>query len=110
LKILLDESVPMQVRGALGVHDVQTVSGPGWKGLENGELLAAAEQAGFEVLTIADKNLRYQQDLYGRKIALVELWTNHRPTLERHFDLIAAVVAGSAAGAYATVTEHGRIS
>jgi hypothetical protein len=101
---LLDESVPVQVRGALAGHDVKAVSDLGWKGLENGELLASAEQAGFEVLVVADKNLRHQQNLSGRPIALVELWTNHRPTLERHFGLMAAAVAGATPGQYIVVT------
>jgi len=97
VKVLLDESVPVQVRTALPTHDVTTVSELGWKGRENGELLDAAEQAGFDVLVVADKNLR------GRKIALVELWTNHRPTLERHFAQIASAVAPVRPGDYVVV-------
>jgi hypothetical protein len=104
MRILLDESVPVQVRKALVGHQVLTVSELGWKGRENGELLAASEQAGFEVFILADKNLRYQQNLTGRAIALVELWTNHRPTLERHFPLIAAAVVGITPGAYRIVS------
>ena len=104
MKILLDECVPVQVRNALAGHQVATVSGLGWKGRENGDLLAVAEQAGFDVLVIADKNLRHQQSLHNRKIALVELWTNHRPTLERHFATIAQAVASAAPGAYLIVS------
>ena len=103
MKVLLDESVPVQVRGALAGHDVSTVGALGWKGRENGDLLAAAEQAGFDVLIIADKNLRHQQNLRGRRLALVELWTNHRPTLERHFATIASAVAGARPGDYVVV-------
>ena len=105
MKVLLDESVPVQVRNALVGHHVSTVTEMGWNGRENGELLAAAEQAGFEVLVIADKNLRYQQNLSGRRLALVELWTNHRPTLERHFSQIAAIVGAAKAGDYLVVTQ-----
>lgn len=83
MKVLLDESVPVQVRGALEHHEVSTVSGLGWKGRENGELLHAAQAAGFDIFVIADKNLRYQQNLQGRRIAIVELWTNHQPTRKR---------------------------
>jgi hypothetical protein len=104
LRILLDESVPVQVRFAFPTHDLSTVSSLGWKGLENGDLLAAAERSGFDVLVIADKNLRYQQNLSGYRIALVELWTNHRPTLERHFPHIAAAIAGIAPGTYLIVS------
>ena len=104
MKVLLDENVPVQVRGALVGHDVTTVDTLGWKGRENSDLLTAAEQAGFEVLVIADKNLRHQQNLQGRRIALVELWTIHRPTLERHFDRIASAVASARPGDYVVVT------
>jgi hypothetical protein len=101
--VLPDESAPVQVRRALPAHDVDTVDRLGWKGKENGELLSAAEQAGFDVLVVADKNLRHQQNLQGRRIALVELWTNHRPTLERHFAAIASAVAASVGGQYLIV-------
>ena len=100
MKVLLDESVPVQVRKALPGHDVCTVGGLGWKGRENGELLDAAEAMGFEVFIIADKNLRYQQNLSNRRIASVELWTNHRPTLERNFSCIVTDVARATPGAY----------
>ena len=103
MKVLIDECVPAQVRNALVEHDVATVSGLRWKGKENGALIAAAEAAGFDVLVIADKNLRYQQNLSGRKIAIVELWTNHRPTLERFFPRILSAVAGATPGSYIVV-------
>jgi hypothetical protein len=63
VKVILDENVPVQVRRALPGHDVLTAGGLGWKGRENGELLDASEQAGFDVLILADKNFRYQQNL-----------------------------------------------
>ncbi|HXE55817.1 MAG TPA: hypothetical protein VN541_22525 [Tepidisphaeraceae bacterium] len=104
MRILLDESVPVQVRNALGGHVVASVNTLGWKGLENGRLLNEAESHGYDVLIIADKNLRHQQNLTTRRIALVELWTNHRPTLERHFPLIASAVARATPGAYVIVS------
>ena len=57
----------------------------GWRGISNGELLDRAEVEGFELIVVADKNLRHQQNLEKRRIAILELWTNHRPTLEQHF-------------------------
>ena len=74
----------------------------GWSGLSNGDLLNVAETAGFEVFLVADKNLRYQQNLAGRRIAIVELWTNHRPTLERESSRIAAAVTAARPGGYIT--------
>ena len=72
----------------------------GWSGLSNGELLQRAEQAGFQLFIVADKNLRYQQNLKDRKLAILELWTNHRPTLEKHLDKIKAAAERIAAGEY----------
>ncbi len=74
------------------MHDVATVAELNSKGRENGELLTAAEAGAFEVFVIA-KNLRFRQNLSSRRIAIAELWTNHRPTLEQFFQLIAAAVS-----------------
>ena len=71
--------------------------------LSNGGLLDAAEAAGFEAFIIADKNLRYQQNLSRRRIAILELWTNHRPTLEKHFDRIRAAVGKLSPGDYSVL-------
>ena len=103
MKILLDECVPAQVRNALAGHEVSTVQQMGWTGLKNGELLAMAESAGFDLFILADKNLRYQQNLTGRMLAILELWTNHRPTLEKHFPLIRAAAEATAPGEYRTL-------
>jgi hypothetical protein len=100
VRILLDECVPLQVRNALPGHDVATAQKMGWGGKSNGDLLHSAERAGFEIFIVADKNLRYQQNLSGRRIAILELWTNHRPTLEKHFVEIRDAVANMTAGQY----------
>lgn len=92
MKVLLDECVPVQVRHALPGHEVISVPKLGWGGISNGDLLDAAETAGFVVFIIADKNLRYQQNLSRRRIAILELWTNHRPSLEKHLDRIPVAV------------------
>lgn len=100
MKILFDECVPLQVRHALPNHDVTTAQRMGWSGISNGDLLDRAEREGFQVFIVADKNLRYQQNLSGRRIAILELWTNHRPTLEKHFAEICAAVEKLSAGEY----------
>jgi hypothetical protein len=100
VKILLDECVHVQVRNALTEHEVSTVQMQGWKGIKNGELLAVAEAAGFYLFILADKNLRHQQNLTGRRLAILELWTNHRPTLENHFPLIRAAAESIQPGEY----------
>src|SRR5204863_9381481 len=88
MKILLDVCTPVQVRQALPGHQVHTAVKMGWGELENGDLLRPAEAGGFELLIICDKNLRHQQNLTGSKLAILELWTNHRPPLENHWDYI----------------------
>jgi len=88
MRVLLDVCTPVQVRKALPGHDVRTAVKMGWGELENGGLLGAAEAAGFELLIICDKNLRHQQNLSGTKLAILELWTNHRPTLEKQWAYI----------------------
>jgi len=100
MKVLLDECVPLQVRNALAGHNVSTAQKLGWGGKSNGDLLDAAEKSGFEVFIVADKNLRYQQNLSSRRIAILELWTNHRPTLEKSFAHIQKAVEGLKAGDY----------
>ena len=100
MKILLDECVPLQVRQALPNHEVTTAQRLGWGGISNGDLLDKAEREGFKVFIVADKNLRYQQNLSSRRIAILEPWTNHRPTLEKHFTEIRTAVEKLSAGEY----------
>ena len=100
MKVLLDECVPVQIKKALSGHEVTTAPKMGWSSLSNGDLLTAAENAGFELLIIADKNLRYQQNLANRRMAILELWTNHRPTLEKNFKRISTAVEKFSPGEY----------
>jgi hypothetical protein len=72
----------------------------GWGELENGDLLRVAEEAGFDLIIICDKNLRHQQNLADRRLALLELWTNHRPTLEQYWSLIRAAAESMRPGEY----------
>jgi hypothetical protein len=71
--VLFDQGAPVPLRPFLTGHTVETASQRGWDKLKNGELLEAAEEAGFEVLVTPDKNIRYQQNLGFRRIALVVL-------------------------------------
>jgi hypothetical protein len=104
MRILLDECVPVQIRHALPEYEVTTTQRMGWAGIGNGDLLQRAEEAGFDLFIIADQNLRYQQNLAVRRIAILELWTNHRPTLERHFDRIHLAASHVTSGAYVVLS------
>ncbi len=69
MRILFDKNVPVGVRGFLPNHEAHTFVEMQWPDqLENGELLTMAEQAGFDVMVTSDQNIRYQQNLSGRKV------------------------------------------
>jgi hypothetical protein len=105
VRILLDESVPVQVREALSSQQVATAVERGWRGISNGDLLDRGEAEGFQLLIVADKNFQHQQNLKGRTIAILELWTNHRPTLEKHFERIRRAAESAAAGQFFVLDE-----
>ena len=77
--ILFDNGTPAPLRHALKGHVVVEAIERGWDRLLNGELIATAEAAGFELLVTTDKNMRYQQDLKGRKIAFVVIAISNGP-------------------------------
>lgn len=71
--VLLDQGTPVPIRRFLIGHTVETAAQRRWDKLTNGELLKVAEEAGFELLVTHDKNIRYQQNLSVRTIAIVVL-------------------------------------
>jgi len=75
----------------------------GWDKLKNGGLLEAAEEAGFEVLVTPDKNIRYQQNLVLRRIALVVLGNPQWPVLRRHVERVVLAVNAAQPGSYTVV-------
>jgi len=77
--ILFDHVTPKGIARALVGHTVAKAKDRGWDTLSNGDLLAAAEAAGFDVFVTADKNMRYQQNLVGHRIGLVVLGTPQWP-------------------------------
>jgi len=92
LKILFDANTPAPLARFLRGHDVVRADELGWQGLDNGALLDAAENAGFDLLLTCDRNVRYQQTFTSRKLALVVLSSNHWPTLRRVAARIASAV------------------
>lgn len=93
LRILFDKNVPVGVRRFLSEHEVTTFADMGWHPqLTNGELLTAAEQAAFEVFLTSDQNIRYQQNLMGRKLGVLVLGSNVWPIVREHEREIAATV------------------
>jgi predicted nuclease of predicted toxin-antitoxin system len=70
LKILLDECLPIDFRHEFGAHDAHTTQWAGLKGKKNGELLRAAEIAGYDVFLTVDQGIPHQQPR-GRKLSIV---------------------------------------
>jgi hypothetical protein len=75
MKILLDECVPWPMQVFLTGHECMTAQQRGWGGIKNGELLRLAELE-FDLFITSDQNIRYQQNLAGRGIPIIELSTN----------------------------------
>jgi hypothetical protein len=96
-------STPVPLRQFLTRHEVVTACERGWSTLQNGELLDAAEQDGFEVLVTTDTNLQYQQNLTSRRIAIVVLSTPSWPRIQRSLSQVVHAVEGSAKGAFTEV-------
>jgi hypothetical protein len=71
MRILVDECIDERFRNSLTGHDCQTARYAGFAGLKNGDLLKAAEAAKFNVFLTADQGIEYQQNLTGRKIAII---------------------------------------
>lgn len=89
VKVLFDQGTPAPLRRSLAAHVVHTAYEMGWFTLTNGELLRAAESAGFEAIVTTDKNIRHQQDIAGRRFGVLVLPTTDWATIRRH---IAEVV------------------
>ena len=84
-------------------HTVEEALARGWDRLTNGELLKVAEEAGFDVLLTTDKNIQYQQNLKGRRIAIVVLGNPQRPAVHRYIERVVAAVNAATPGSYAEV-------
>jgi predicted nuclease of predicted toxin-antitoxin system len=104
LHILLDKNVPVHVRRFLPQHEIRTLAGMQWpERLKNGDLLNMAERAGFDVMVTSDQNIPYQQNLTGRKLALVVLGSNIWRLVRRHEAEIAATVEAATPGSYSFI-------
>ena len=103
MRILFDQGTPVSLCRGLAGHQVETAYERGWSRLKNGDLLEAAERAGFAVLVTTDTNLRYQQQLAGRRIAIVVLTTTSWPRIQRALDAVVGVIDGATTAGYTEV-------
>lgn len=104
MKILFDQGVPVPLRRHLTGHVVETAYERGWSDLTNGRLLDAAERDGFEVFVTTDRNLRHQQNLAGRRLAIVVLLSTAWPRIRLRAAAIAAAIAAPGPGDYIEVS------
>jgi hypothetical protein len=92
LKVLFDQNVPRPLARHLISHSVKLAKQIGLSDAKNGELLDAAEAAGFDVLLSGDRTIFYEQNMTGRKIALVYMSDNHWPIVKHYVpDIVQAV-------------------
>ena len=103
MKVLLDENLDHGLRKHLSGHDVVTVSFMGWAGLKNGELLRIAEESGIEVLVTGDRTLNYEQNLSGRRLAIVALSAIQLPVIKENLSRVIAAIDNAIPGSFQTV-------
>jgi hypothetical protein len=101
--ILFDHGTPAPLRSFLKDHAVKKTKDLGWDTLSNGELLRAAEEPALEIFLTTDKNIRYQQDLADRVIAIVVLGNSRWPVVQLYVDRIVAAITAAKAGTYTEV-------
>jgi hypothetical protein len=92
MRVLFDHNVPHKLRQSITAHEVTTADEMGWAELGNGELLGAAQRAGFAVMVTGDKNLLFQQNLQLMELALIVLSTNNWNVLKHQSQLVLEAV------------------
>jgi hypothetical protein len=100
VRILFDQGTPVPLRRSLPTHEIVTAFEQGWGTLQNGELLRAAEHNGFQAIITTDQNLRYQQNLSERRLAILVLLTTDWRLIKLHAGYVETAVNELAAGSY----------
>ena len=103
MKVLLDENLDHALRTLLGQHDVVTVTYMGWTGLKNSELLRAAEDSGIEVFVTGDQTLAYEQNLTGRRLAIIALSAIQLPIIKQNLSKIITAIDNALPGSFQVV-------
>lgn len=98
-KIILDENLPVPLRLRLQEFDVVTIQYLGWSGIRNGDLIAKID-GNFDILITGDKNLRYQQNIAVRKIAIIELPFTRLGLIEPLIEKIKTAIREVPVGGY----------
>ncbi len=102
MKILLDECTPHVLKRLLTGFEIKTVQDQGWSGITNGALLRLAEGQ-FDVFITSDQNLKYQQNLTGRQLAIIQLPTNQVPLVIKLAPKVQATLEKIKTGAFVAI-------
>ncbi len=94
MRILFDVNVPEPLRRYLAEHNVDTADEKGWARIRNGNLLDNAERDGYEIVITGDQNMRYQQNMAGRQVAVIVLLSNRWPRVQLRIEEIRASLEG----------------
>ena len=103
MKILFDQGTPVPLRDHLSEHDIDTAFELGWSQMQNGELLREAEKYGYEVLITTDRNLKHQQNLSQRQLAIFVLLSTSWPLIQQRIEEIRTALASLSSGDYVEV-------
>jgi hypothetical protein len=103
MRVLFDNGTPRGVAAALSGHIVEEARSHGWDTLRNGELLEGAEAAAFDVFVTTDRNIRFQQNLTDRKIAVVVLGRGRWRLIRTRLREIASAIESAKPGAFTEV-------
>jgi hypothetical protein len=104
VKVLFDQNTPRPLARFLAGHEVLRAAELGWQQLSNRELISSAEAHGFDVMITADRNLRYQQNLAGRKLAIIVLPSGRWPKLKPYVPVIIQTIDSARPGGYVEIT------
>jgi predicted nuclease of predicted toxin-antitoxin system len=103
MRVLFDHNVPAPLRHWLTGHQVETAYERGWAELTSGDLLVSAEKAGFDVLITTDKGIRHQQNLAGRRLALVLISTNDWTQIRHWKSIVVGAISDNPPGSFVEV-------
>ena len=104
MRVLFDQGTPVPLRQYLIEHSVTTAYEEGWSNLSNGDLLKSAEDKGYQIFVTTDRNLRYQQNLRDRQIAIVVLLSTSWPKIRTQTEKVCGVINVIKIGDYTEIS------
>ena len=100
MRLLLDQNMPQPLLRCLTPHDAEHAFHRGWAEMANGNLIAAAEAAGFDVLLTGDRRLRYQQNIGSRRIGIVICTPTFWHVVREHVPAILSAIERAGRGTF----------